>query len=66
MSPTVVFVRNQVEAKKAGFIKMSRVERFILLVGAFEEKIFKKRSELRELKLRKLCAHAVSSLRLIF
>ncbi|PON61909.1 5'-3' exoribonuclease [Trema orientale] len=49
----------RIEAKKAGFIKMSRVERFILLVGDFEEKILKKRSELRQRKLRQLCLQAV-------
>ncbi|XP_062086328.1 5'-3' exoribonuclease 3-like [Humulus lupulus] len=47
------------EDKKAEFIKLSRVEKFILLVGTFEEKIFKKRSELWERKLKHLCAHAV-------
>ncbi|EXB91256.1 5'-3' exoribonuclease 3 [Morus notabilis] len=46
---------NRVEDKKGGFIKPSRVERFILSVGAHEEKIFKKRSEIQERKLRRLC-----------
>ncbi|XP_048325816.2 5'-3' exoribonuclease 3 [Ziziphus jujuba] len=41
--------------KKAGYIKLSRVEKFILSVGAYEEKIFMKRSDLRERKLRNLC-----------
>ncbi|KAM6576534.1 hypothetical protein CsatB_028371 [Cannabis sativa] len=49
----------RVEDKKAGFIKLSRVEKFILLVGTHEEKIFKKRSELRERKLKQLCLQAV-------
>ncbi|BBN67672.1 5'-3' exoribonuclease 3, partial [Prunus dulcis] len=45
----------RVNDKKSGYIKLSRVEKFILLVGAYEDKIFKKRSELRERKLRRLC-----------
>ncbi|CAK7331979.1 unnamed protein product [Dovyalis caffra] len=40
---------------KNGFIKSKRVEKFILQVGSFEERIFKKRSELHERKLRRLC-----------
>ncbi|XP_021800007.1 uncharacterized protein LOC110744342 [Prunus avium] len=44
----------RVNDKKSGYIKLSRVEKFILLVGAYEDKIFKKRSELRERKLRRL------------
>lgn len=35
-------------------MKLSRVEKFILSVGTYEEKIFKKRSELRARKLRRL------------
>lgn len=35
-------------------MKLSRVEKFILAVGAYEEKIFKKRSETRERYLRRL------------
>lgn len=34
-------------------MKLSRVEKFILAVGAYEEKIFKKRSEIREKYLRR-------------
>ncbi|PRQ56298.1 putative 5-3 exonuclease, 5'-3' exoribonuclease [Rosa chinensis] len=45
----------QVHDKKLGYIKLSRVEKFVLLIGAFEEKIFKKRSDIRERKLRRLC-----------
>ncbi|XP_022728715.1 LOW QUALITY PROTEIN: 5'-3' exoribonuclease 3-like [Durio zibethinus] len=37
---------------------LKRVEKFILLVGTYEEKIFKKRSELREHKLRRLCQYS--------
>lgn len=35
-------------------MKLSRVEKFILMVGTQDEKIFKKRSEIREKKLRRL------------
>ena len=35
-------------------MKLSRVEKFILKVGTYEEKIFKKRSEIRERKLKRL------------
>ncbi|XP_024157116.1 5'-3' exoribonuclease 3 isoform X2 [Rosa chinensis] len=45
----------QVHDKKLGYIKLSRVEKFVLLIGAFEEKIFKKRLDIRERKLRRLC-----------
>ncbi|KAL6276554.1 hypothetical protein ACE6H2_020155 [Prunus campanulata] len=48
-------LQKQVNDKKSGYIKLSRVEKFILLVGAYEDKIFKKRSELRECKLRRVC-----------
>ncbi|KAK8319679.1 hypothetical protein V6Z11_A13G258100, partial [Gossypium hirsutum] len=41
--------------KKGGYIKLKRVEKFILLVGSFEEKIFKKRLELHE----RLCTAAL-------
>ncbi|KAL0369492.1 UNVERIFIED_CONTAM: 5'-3' exoribonuclease 4 [Sesamum angustifolium] len=42
--------------KKGAYIKLKRVERYILLVGAYEEKIFSKRAELRERKLRRILA----------
>ncbi|XP_061373067.1 5'-3' exoribonuclease 3-like isoform X3 [Gastrolobium bilobum] len=45
---------SRVGEKKAAFVKLSRVEKFILMVGTYEEKIFKKRSEIRERKLRRL------------
>jgi len=35
-------------------MKLSRVEKFILKVGTYEEKIFKRRSEVRERKLKRL------------
>ncbi|KAK8262588.1 hypothetical protein V6Z11_D13G268100 [Gossypium hirsutum] len=44
--------------KKGGYIKLKRVEKFILLVGSFEEKIFKKRLELHERWLRRLCQNS--------
>ncbi|KAL7174039.1 hypothetical protein ACSBR2_033316 [Camellia fascicularis] len=44
--------------KKARYIKLKRVEKFILLVGAYEERIFMKRSELRDSKLRRLVSEA--------
>lgn len=34
-------------------MKLSRVEKFILLVGTYEERIFAKRSEIREKTLRR-------------
>ncbi|XP_019197803.1 PREDICTED: 5'-3' exoribonuclease 3-like isoform X2 [Ipomoea nil] len=37
-----------------GYIKLSRVQRFILSVGEFEEKIFKKRMEIREKRVRRV------------
>ncbi|XP_042044875.1 5'-3' exoribonuclease 3-like [Salvia splendens] len=39
-----------------GYIKLSRVERFILAVGAYEEEIFSKRADIREKKLRRMLA----------
>ncbi|KAI7983024.1 5'-3' exoribonuclease 3 [Camellia lanceoleosa] len=44
--------------KKARYIKLKRVDKFILLVGAYEERIFKKRSELQDHKLRRLLSEA--------
>ncbi|XP_059430265.1 5'-3' exoribonuclease 3-like [Corylus avellana] len=46
------------DEKRKGYIKLSRVEKFILLVGSYEEKIFKKRSEICERKLKNLCKHS--------
>nr|GLL32405.1 5'-3' exoribonuclease 3-like isoform X1 [Ipomoea trifida] len=43
-----------------GYIKLSRVERFILSVGQFEEKIFKKRMEIREKRVRRQDAEEVN------
>jgi len=44
----------QVGEKNAAFMKLSRVEKFILKVGTYEEKIFKRRSEIRERQLKRL------------
>ncbi|XP_054815833.1 5'-3' exoribonuclease 3-like isoform X2 [Prosopis cineraria] len=44
----------RVDEGKAAFVKLSRVEKFILLVGTYEEKIFAKRAEIRERALRRL------------
>jgi 5'-3' exoribonuclease 2 len=40
--------------KHNAFVKLSRVEKFILMVGAYEEKIFNKRSAIRGKKLRRI------------
>ncbi|RAL43182.1 hypothetical protein DM860_009964 [Cuscuta australis] len=47
-----------VDDPKCGFIKLSRVERFILSVGTFEEKIFMKRLAIKEKKNRRLALEA--------
>ncbi|KAK1382922.1 putative 5'-_3' exoribonuclease [Heracleum sosnowskyi] len=44
----------RVNDKKSGYIKLKRVEKFILLVGNYEENIFKKRADLRERILKKI------------
>lgn len=46
----------KVDDKKGGFIKLKRVERFILAVGAYEEKIFSKRTLIRDRKLSRILA----------
>lgn len=50
----------QIQDKKSGYSKLSRVEKFILLVGAYEEKIFKKRSDLQERRLKNLCKNSTN------
>ncbi|KAA8544327.1 hypothetical protein F0562_022339 [Nyssa sinensis] len=47
----------RVDEKKRGYLKLKRVEKFILLIGTYEEKIFKKRSELQERKLRRMLSY---------
>ncbi|KAL0460007.1 UNVERIFIED_CONTAM: 5'-3' exoribonuclease 3 [Sesamum latifolium] len=47
---------HEAEDKKGAYIKLKRAERYILLVGAYEEKIFSKRAELRDRKLRRILA----------
>ncbi|KAB1227063.1 5'-3' exoribonuclease 4 [Morella rubra] len=54
----LVNMSQDVENKNMGYIKLSRVEKFILLVGSYEEKIFKKRLALRERKLKQLCNYS--------
>lgn len=49
-----MIVRLQVDDNKMGYVKLKRVEKFILMVGLYEEKIFKKRSELHERKLKRV------------
>ncbi|KAH1159164.1 hypothetical protein GYH30_031067 [Glycine max] len=44
---------SRIGEKNAAFLKLSRLEKFMLAVGAYEEKIFKKRSEIREKYLRR-------------
>ncbi|CAH9107521.1 unnamed protein product [Cuscuta epithymum] len=44
----------RVDAPKGGCIKLSRVEKFILSVSAFEEKIFMKRMKIREKRNRRI------------
>ncbi|XP_058734920.1 5'-3' exoribonuclease 3-like [Vicia villosa] len=45
---------NKMGGKHSDFVKLSRVEEFILMVGTYEEKIFNKISAMREKKLRRL------------
>ncbi|KAF7844138.1 5'-3' exoribonuclease 3-like [Senna tora] len=45
---------SRVDEKNASFVKLSRVEKFIQKVGTYEEKIFQKRSEIREKRMRRL------------
>ncbi|XP_074277201.1 5'-3' exoribonuclease 3-like [Silene latifolia] len=51
----------QVDELDASFIELKRVETFILLVGSYEEKIFKKRIMVRETKHRKIISTLVQS-----
>ncbi|KAA3485832.1 5'-3' exoribonuclease 3-like [Gossypium australe] len=48
----------RINDKKGGYIKLKRVEKFILLVGSFEENIFQKRLELHKRCLRRLCQNS--------
>ncbi|XP_059430814.1 5'-3' exoribonuclease 3-like isoform X2 [Corylus avellana] len=42
------------EDQRKEFINLSRVEKFILLVGSYEDQVFRKRSKIREHQLRRL------------
>ncbi|XP_077230287.1 5'-3' exoribonuclease 3-like [Tasmannia lanceolata] len=44
----------RIKDKKAAYMKLSRVALFILAVGSYEDRIFTKRSKLREIKLKKM------------
>ncbi|CAO2841048.1 unnamed protein product [Amaranthus hypochondriacus] len=50
----------RVNDHKAGYINLKRVEKFILSVGSFEETIFKKRTEMRERKQRRIVSELIS------
>ncbi|KMT04929.1 hypothetical protein BVRB_7g170950 [Beta vulgaris subsp. vulgaris] len=51
----------RVNDQHAGYIKLKRVEKFILSVGSYEEKIFKKRTEIRDKKLRRIISELLES-----
>ncbi|XP_076927577.1 5'-3' exoribonuclease 3-like [Bidens hawaiensis] len=42
----------KINDRKGGYIKLKRVEKFILAVGAYEDRIFTKRSKIHDSKLR--------------
>ncbi|KAI3890874.1 hypothetical protein MKX03_004314 [Papaver bracteatum] len=42
----------KVKEKKASYMKLKRVEKFILAVGTYEDRIFKKRADLKERSVR--------------
>ncbi|KAL8196008.1 hypothetical protein R6Q57_025008 [Mikania cordata] len=44
----------RINDRKGCYIKLKRVEKFILAVGAFEDKIFKKRAAIHDSKLRRI------------
>ncbi|KAI3756792.1 hypothetical protein L1987_56615 [Smallanthus sonchifolius] len=44
----------QIDEKKGCYIKLKRVEKFILAVGAYEDRIFKKRAAIHDSKLRRI------------
>ncbi|CAI0398451.1 unnamed protein product [Linum tenue] len=50
----------KVQETKNVFIKLKRVEKFILEVGKYEDRIFKKRSELRDKKIRQVAAYVAA------
>ncbi|KAL8143999.1 hypothetical protein V2J09_017031, partial [Rumex salicifolius] len=44
----------RINERKAPYLNLKRVERLVLAVGSYEEQIFKKRTELRERKMRRV------------
>lgn len=56
----------QAKDKKKGYIKLSRVEKFILKVGSYEDKIFKKRLALHDRKLRQIQAEFEQNVSVVF
>ncbi|CAL1403820.1 unnamed protein product [Linum trigynum] len=50
----------RVQDSNSAFIELKRVEKFILEVGKFEDKIFNKRSQLRDRKIKQIAAYAVA------
>ncbi|OMO83181.1 putative 5-3 exonuclease protein [Corchorus olitorius] len=48
----------KIQDNKGAYIKLKRVEKFILSVSRYEEDIFKKRSELLEHRHRRLCRYS--------
>ncbi|KAJ0945944.1 putative 5-3 exonuclease, 5'-3' exoribonuclease, xrn1, helical domain-containing protein [Helianthus annuus] len=44
----------RINERKGAYIKLKRVEKFILAVGAYEDRIFKKRSAIYESRLRRI------------
>lgn len=60
---TVDVFLTQAGEKKASYVKLKRVENFILSVGAYEDRIFKKRTEIRERRLRRLMEECKNKVR---
>lgn len=49
----------QMKDKKASYIKVKHVERFILAIASFEEKIFEKRQKIRQVYILMLFCYIV-------
>ncbi|XP_056686265.1 5'-3' exoribonuclease 3 isoform X2 [Spinacia oleracea] len=50
----------RINDKHASYIKLKRVEKFILSVGSYEEKIFKKRTDIRDKRQRRILSQLES------